>query len=323
MIHKMSNKERRQYVVVDGDLVQHHSPDAVQTSGIVKHSSINDISSSDDNSGATSTQILDALSLESTTVWERGQLYGSYTFSRFKVKRNNSEIICKQIVDDLVNDIYSAAEREREREEIRKREKAVESYLSRLIPAPLVQRQEVSQMGRTMSTAIGTLKGSSSRLHAAWRIILVSTAQQINLSYSRIVRRMNAALNEELDLLGLPPRTLLTDKQGLLVHLLHERERMHQQLQPQQELAVTEQRESIVFDEELTGYLVPLASRDDDFNPEAIVREFSEATVAELRAVTDRILDLAVLYLKNATRNVVDGAVSDVKSILVTESTHL
>ena len=59
----MSNKERRQYVVVDGDLVQHHSPDAVQTSGIVKHSSINDISSSDDNSGATSTQILDALSL--------------------------------------------------------------------------------------------------------------------------------------------------------------------------------------------------------------------------------------------------------------------
>ena len=46
-----------------------------------------------------------------------------------------------------MNDIYSAAEREREREEIRKREKAVESYLSRLIPAPLVQRQEVSQVG--------------------------------------------------------------------------------------------------------------------------------------------------------------------------------
>ena len=88
-------------------------------------------------------------------------------------------------------------------------------------------------------------------------------------------------------------------------------------------MAATEQRESIMFDEELTGYLVPLASRDDDFNPEAIVREFSAATVAELRAVTERILDLAVLYLKNATRDVVDGAVSDVKSILVTESTHL
>ena len=69
VIHKMSNKERRHYVVVDGDLVQHHSPDAVQTSSIVKHSSIKDISSSDDYSGATSTQILDALSL--------GELFGS------------------------------------------------------------------------------------------------------------------------------------------------------------------------------------------------------------------------------------------------------
>ena len=59
----MSDKEKRHFVVVDSDLVQHHSPDAVQTSSIVKHSSINDISSSDDHFGATSTQILEALSL--------------------------------------------------------------------------------------------------------------------------------------------------------------------------------------------------------------------------------------------------------------------
>ena len=86
---------------------------------------------------------------------------------------------------------------------------------------------------------------------------------------------------------------------------------------------MAENRESLAFDEELTNYLVPLASPDDDFNPDSIVRKFSAATMTELREVTDRILDLAVLYLKNATRDVVDSSVSDIKNVLVAESTRL
>ena len=49
-------------------------------------------------------------------------------------------------MDDLVRDVSAVAERERREREVKTRERAVENYLASLLPAPLVQRQEVAQV---------------------------------------------------------------------------------------------------------------------------------------------------------------------------------
>lgn len=47
-----------------------------------------------------------------------------------------------------------------------------------------------------------------------------------------------------------------------------------------------------------------------------IVGRLSAETVEEIRHVTNRILDLSVVYLKGATSDVVDSAVHEIKNVV-------
>lgn len=262
------------------------------------------------------TKTIDALSLESTVVWEKGGLSRSYKLQRFQLRDDPCEMV-RCLLEELVEAVVDRAEVER-------RERVVEGYLTRHLPAPLVKRTEVSQIGNTLGGALCTLESSSSRMKAAWRIILVSTAQQINTSFRRILVRRQLQLNEELDLAGHPPRPILTDAHGVFVRLIRERERliakheMRQESEDQEDTSIKQ----IQDHSEPENSLVPAAGAEIGDESSFIVARLSAETIEELRNVTNRTLDLSVIYLKGATREVVDTAVQDIKNV-VSEQTRL
>jgi len=291
-----------------------------------------------------------ALTLESTVVWERGSQHSRVLRAKLH-QHHEAELVARSILTDLVTEVVDQTETKR-------REKIVAGYLARHVPQPIVQHEEIQQMNATMSTTLGSLSASTNRLTAAWRIILVSTAQQLCQSYREILLRKNCELQIELQLYGHQPRSLLTDTEGLLVHLLKKREAalsLSSSVAPRQSLPVTTQTKALA-DVSFNYVVAPLASPERDLDwedntdidmhsratsvtPELVgslvisgetesieksesevMRRLTYETLEELSGVTDRILDLAVIYLKNATRDVVDLAVDNVKTIMTQQS---
>lgn len=269
--------------------------------------SISDCDNTDDRVDRT----LDALSLESRVIWQAGSVNRTFTLQRLRIPEPSKQIV-DEVLDELLDEIVDRGERD-------KREKLVENYLVQYLPAPLVQRQEVKEMGAVLSSTRSAIQLSSSRLHAAWKIILVSTVQQLLTSYRRILQRRNQELNVELDSYGIEPRPLLTDAHGVLVYLL--------QLRLALDHTTKESCPEIISPldavpaHETEGH--PLVNWTDvEVKADDVVQRHAGQAVAELSDVTDRILELAVSYLKNASRDVVDAAVEGVKDVLCAQVSH-
>jgi len=266
--------------------------------------------------------------------------------------------------------VVKAAER-------RKREQIVENYLTRAIPAPLVSRDEVQQLGESLGTASLSLQSSTIRLRAAWKLILVSTAQQLCLSYRRILERYDFSLRSQLEEQGFEPRSILTDaSSGLFIKLIKERikiyvehrkkrtrsrdevlnsigsrnrENLNNSLEVPTEQSSTENKtdnlqldatgnktevelgkenKGLTDDRTETELENALAKYFDDHDidtsdtesreSDVLVETISSEAYTELQEVTDRILTLAVEYLKNATFNLVEEASDEVKQIVCT-----
>ena len=122
----------------------------------------------------------------------------------------------------------------------------------------------------------------------------------------RVLSRKYRELCEDLEMIGEEPRNLLTDPHGLIIQLLRERER------------IQDRRDGNRPEDNLAPYteypLLPYSGQVLD--GDGLVLKVSRETMTELREVTDRILELSVLYLKNATRDVVDTSVQDIKDVL-------
>jgi len=297
MYRSEKNNNRRSFVVIDSFLYSSENR-------LSRFKSVNNVSDISDDEQFTKT--IEALSLESTVVWEKGQFSRSFAVEQFQLRDDPTELV-QDLLNDLVDLVVDRADTEL-------RELVVESYLSRHLPAPLVKRAEVTEIGSTLSGALSSLEGSSSRLKAAWRIILVSTAQQLNTSFRRILIRRQLELNAELDMVGLPARPLLTEPEGVLVRLIRERENFILNHQNNQTM------EPIEDSSEFKNCLVSNSQPWDESG--RIVGRLSAETVEELRHVTNRILDLSVVYLKGATSDVVDSAVHEIKNV-VSEQTRL
>ena len=133
------------------------------------------------------------------------------------------------------------------------------------------------------------------------------------------MQRRNQELNVELDFHGIEPRPLLTDAHGVLVYLLQLRLALEDQTTtkggsypkisaPDAPYHKTSEGQSLVTWTHLEA---------DD-----VVQRHAGQAVAELSEVTDKILELAVTYLKNASRDVVDSAVESVKDVLSDQVGH-
>ncbi|XP_023322023.1 uncharacterized protein LOC111696603 isoform X2 [Eurytemora carolleeae] len=283
--------KRRSCVIIDS--IKYDS-----SSNIVNYTNQTNVSYSDETERNLRRNI-DALSLESNVVWENGNLASSLSLTRFRYPEQSSEELVHELLEELVDEVV-------EKSEAGRREEIVQDYLSRLIPAPLIQTSEVSQISSSLSSASYALTGSASRLKAAWKIILVSTAQQLLSSYRRVLSRKYRELCEDLEMIGEEPRNLLTDPHGLIIQLLRERER------------IQDRRDGNRPEDNLAPYteypLLPYSGQVLD--GDGLVLKVSRETMTELREVTDRILELSVLYLKNATRDVVDTSVQDIKDVL-------
>ena len=122
----------------------------------------------------------------------------------------------------------------------------------------------------------------------------------------RVLSRKYRELSEDLEMIGEEPRNLLTDPHGLIIQLLRERE------------LIQDRRDGNRPEDNLAPYteypLLPYSGQVLD--GDGLVLKVSRETMTELREVTDRILELSVLYLKNATRDVVDTSVQDIKDVL-------
>ena len=134
--------------------------------------------------------------------------------------------------------------------------------------------------------------------------------QHIHISTNYLLRRVLSRkyreLSEDLEMIGEEPRNLLTDPHGLIIQLLRERE------------LIQDRRDGNRPEDNLAPYtaypLLPYSGQVLD--GDGLVLKVSRETMTELREVTDRILELSVLYLKNATRDVVDTSVQDIKDVL-------
>eukprot|EP00088_Acartia_fossae_P056077 TRINITY_DN6525_c0_g1_i9.p1 TRINITY_DN6525_c0_g1~~TRINITY_DN6525_c0_g1_i9.p1 ORF type:complete len:339 (-),score=61.96 TRINITY_DN6525_c0_g1_i9:239-1255(-) len=278
---------------------------------------------------------LDALSLEKHTIWQDGRITETYTVTSFHVSDNSEELV-NDLLDEILEFVVDTAERKR-------REQIVEGYLTKALPAPLVSRDEVQQLGQSLSTASVSLQSSTIRLRAAWKLILVSTAQQLCISFRRILEKYDFELRCQLEEQGLEQRSILTDStSGILIRLIKDRCRIYVEHQNKrrstrdQTLKAISQGPSKTdndtddnkdekikketeeeFEKALVQYFQHEENQDTDRSEsDAIMEALSDEAYRELQEVTDRILSLAVEYLKNATRSVVDDATQDIKEIV-------
>jgi len=302
----------------------------------------------------------DALTFEQQLVWKDGYITEKYTVRRFQLTHFAGQLV-EQLIDDILDYVVEAAER-------RKREQIVENYLTRAIPAPLVSRDEVQHLGESLGTASLSLQSSTIRLRAAWKLILVSTAQQLCLSYRRILERYDFSLRSQLEEQGFEPRSILTDaSSGLLIKLIKERIKIYVEhrkkrtrsrdevlnsigsrnkednlkisfeVQTEQSSTKNETENEVELENENKGLrddrtetelenaLVKYfedhdidASDTERSESDALVETISSEAYTELQEVTDRVLTLAVEYLKNATFNLVEEASDEVKQIVCT-----
>ena len=142
--------------------------------------------------------------------------------------------------------------------------------------------------------------------------------QTVGFNFRRILQRRNQELNVELDFYGIEPRPLLTDAHGVLVYLLQLRLALdHTTKESCPKIAPSD----AVPAHETEGH--PLVNWTDvEVKADDVVQRHAGQAVAELSDVTDRILELAVSYLKNASRDVVDSAVEGVKDVLCAQVSH-
>ena len=71
-------------------------------------------------------------------VWEKGQFSRSFAVEQFQLRDDPTELV-QDLLNDLVDLVVDRADTEL-------RERVVESYLSRHLPAPLVKRAEVTEV---------------------------------------------------------------------------------------------------------------------------------------------------------------------------------
>jgi len=270
----------------------------------------------------------EALSLEQNLIWQRGTIRESFTLTSFHLTDVSVQIVTG-VLEDILDYVVQAGE-------TRRREKIVEKYLERAIPAPqqfksyFVSTQEVQNLSDGLQTASISLQSSSVRLQAAWKLILVTTAQQLCLSFRRILDRYDNLLQTQLQEQGLEQRSLLTDaSQGLLIRLIKERCKIYVKHKNKHrrktikdvgnidmievEDAEREFERALIhyFDDECEDY--PEKRESDE-----LVDHISTEAYNELQHITNTILNLAVEYLKNATNNVVEETTQDIKHIVYT-----
>ena len=127
-----------------------------------------------------------------------------------------------------------------------------------------------------------------------------------------MLARKYRELCEDLETIEAEPRNILNDPQGLIIQLLQEKERIQRW------------RGGNLPGESLNlapGNDYPLLLYSGEvLDADGLVLKASRETMTELREVTNRILNLSVLYLKNATRDVVDSTVQDIKDVLTLTS---
>jgi hypothetical protein len=293
----------------------------------------------------------DALSLEKKLTWQDGRITETYTVRRYHLPDYAGQLV-EELLEDILDYVVDTAER-------RRREQIVQSYLTRAIPAPLVSRDEVQELGESLGTASVCLQSSTTRLRAAWKLIMVSTAQQLCLSFRRILEKYDHVLRSQLEEQGFEPRSLLTDaSSGLLVRLIKERCNIYIQQKNKRKRSREQNLKSIESVTQERISLNGIDPHDIDYNEDtkqeecntavedetekefenALVRYFqdqdqetsdrsesdslvdmiSSEAYTELQEVTDRILSLAVEYLKNATTNVVEETTQDIKQVVYT-----
>jgi len=270
----------------------------------------------------------EALSLEQNLIWQRGTIRESFTLTSFHLTDVSVQIVTG-VLEDILDYVVQAGE-------TRRREKIVEKYLERAIPAPqqfksyFVSTQEVQNLSDGLQTASISLQSSSVRLQAAWKLILVTTAQQLCLSFRRILDRYDNLLQTQLQEQGMEQRSLLTDaSQGLLIRLIKERCKIYVKHKNKHrrktikdvgnidmievEDAEREFERALIhyFDDECEDY--PEKRESDE-----LVDHISTEAYNELQHITNTILNLAVEYLKNATNNVVEETTQDIKHIVYT-----
>jgi len=290
----------------------------------------------------------DALSLEQKLVWSDGRITETYTLRQYQLPGGYSAaaVAVQELLEDILDYVVDTAERQR-------REQIVENYLTRAIPAPLVSRDEVQVLGQSLSTSSVSLQSSTVRLQAAWKLILVSTAQQLCLSFRRILEKYDSALQNRLKEHGFQARSLLTDSSsGILIRLIkdlcriyieHRKKRTKSREQTLQfmesnKLAIesdetnsAEKNDDDTTEEEFEKALVKYlndqeqdsATANERQESDYLVEMISSEAYTELQEVTDRCLSLAVEYLKNATINLVEEATQDIKQIVYSSTTHL
>lgn len=299
----------------------------------------------------------DALSLEQQLIWANGKITETYTVHHYQLPSGYSAaaLAIEELLEDILDYVVDTAERQR-------REQIVENYLTRAIPAPLVSRDEVQVLGQSLSTASVSLQSNTVRLRAAWKLILVSTAQQLCLSFRRILTRYDYSLQTKLKEQGLEPRSLLTDSSsGILIRLIKDRCRIYIEHRKKRTRSQDKTLEFIELrNQQLQSdnpNLADSANNDDVKEDSKVVddeteQEFEKALVeyfkdqeqensiersesdelldmisceayTELQDVTDRCLSMAVEYLKNATFNLVEEASQDIKQIVYSSTTNL
>jgi len=270
----------------------------------------------------------EALSLEQNLIWQRGTIRESFTLTSFHLTDVSVQIVTG-VLEDILDYVVQAGE-------TRRREKIVEKYLERAIPAPqqfksyFVSTQEVQNLSDGLQTASISLQSSSVRLQAAWKLILVTTAQQLCLSFRRILDRYDNLLQTQLQEQGMEQRSLLTDaSQGLLIRLIKERCKIYVKHKNKHRRKTTKDVGNIdmidVEDAEREFERALILYFDDEYEDnyekresDELVDHISTEAYNELQHVTNTILNLAVEYLKNATNNVVEETTQDIKHIVYT-----
>jgi hypothetical protein len=170
----------------------------------------------------------------------------------------------------------------------------------------------------------------------------------INFHFRRILCRQSFRLAAELEPLdATSERHLLTDPRHGLLAILLERRRLLRAGQSTQScselsnsayspgsLAILTDSSSLVSEApgDLTSMVknVPVRRRHAsdpgptmdhhaaDTPADRLVRAIARETLVELRSVSDQILELTVVYLKNAALDVIDSSVDEVKTVLST-----
>lgn len=205
---------------------------------------------------------VEALSLESRTVWCRGRLSRSLIFevtTREEQQRPPPLADCRapggqlgaseggggdagtldeegddcrggglEVVGDLLAEVVDDAV---ETVRLAHRDGAVvRSLLASSIPEALLDHRGIQEMSSCLEATHFSLVSSAQRMQAAWRIILVSTAAQLVTSFRRILTQQNERLAAELSGSvvdgGGGPRDLLTEPRHGLLALLEERRRL-------------------------------------------------------------------------------------------------